>query len=307
MAQPSNVAAARRFVDEALTRWDHPELIADVGLCVSEMTTNALLHAGASFYELAVEKYADTVRVAVSDPGGEPVQRLARQPQLSDAVLDDLGVDEAHTTGRGLFLVSALSSRWGIEELPGGKRVWAEFRTDGGHGGDEFTPARVTTLPRQGWSAPPPASWAIVRFRGVPPATLVAHDANLADYARELRLVGEQLSDPAYRDLGTELSDYIAQRATNWDAARLIAHHALAAGEASVDIDVAASPDVAESLQSLRRMIARAEALSAHGFLMTMPAPEPVQRLRDWLEGEFLGQAVEGRPPVSWPEWCGDE
>ncbi len=84
-------------------------------LLVNEMVTNSLLHAGAlkTGIGLKVEATADVLRVEVTDqgPGFDPE---VRQPTVDQ------------TSGRGLFLVQALSDRWGVIRS-GGTRVWAEI------------------------------------------------------------------------------------------------------------------------------------------------------------------------------------
>lgn len=106
-------AAARTFVHDVLTDWP-AERLDDVLLCVSEIVTNGLLHAGP---DLAVELRVGpaSVTVAVSDGGGgaplEVVDAGIRSPR-----------------GRGLLLVSLLASAWGssVDQGTGGKTVWCE-------------------------------------------------------------------------------------------------------------------------------------------------------------------------------------
>lgn len=49
VSDPLSVGDARRFVSEVLTEHNLPSLVGDVELVVSELATNALLHAGTSF------------------------------------------------------------------------------------------------------------------------------------------------------------------------------------------------------------------------------------------------------------------
>src|SRR5689334_4887942 len=117
VAQPASIPAARRFVDDALAEWSSADLADDIGLCASELATNATLHSGSSFFE---------IRLDIADNGVGSVEMIARQPELSDAF--GLAVGDASSTGRGMLLVSTLATRWGIDQLEAGKRVWAEFR-----------------------------------------------------------------------------------------------------------------------------------------------------------------------------------
>lgn len=123
---PRSSAAARRFVGEALRRWECEGLLDTVNLLVSELVTNSVLHAR-SEPDVAVLLTPDAVRIEVSDQGGA----------LPDVVEPS---DEA-TSGRGLALVETLSSAWGVEASPGGKTVWFEVgRPDAMAPRDEVAP-----------------------------------------------------------------------------------------------------------------------------------------------------------------------
>lgn len=302
VARPPSVPAARRFVHDALAGWGREAFAEEVSLCVSELATNATLHSGSSYFHLELEHRGGAVRVAVADAGMGPVDLLARQPELSGAVLDELTAEDASATGRGIYLVSVLADAWGVDELPGGKRVWAEFHPDASAATDR-TEANVTRSPDRPPPDLDPARWAVVRFRDCPAALLVAHDDNIAEYTRELQLLGDRRSESSYQRLASTMHGYVAEHAPNWDPARIIAREAVRAGRELVDIEVTAPRDIRGRLQQLRDLIREAEALSRAGKLMTLPAPEPVQRLRDWLEAEFLAQIEDGAGPVPYPEW----
>jgi len=104
--------AARRFVTQALTDLGDDDLTDTVTLLVSELVTNAVLHAG-SDVEVAVRLTADTARIEVTDASAEAVA-----PR--DAASDE-------SSGRGLALVGSLARRWGVRPATGGgKTVWFE-------------------------------------------------------------------------------------------------------------------------------------------------------------------------------------
>lgn len=109
---PASARAARRFVHDALACVDAEDLEDTVTLLVSELVTNAVVHAG-SEVEVLVRLTPAAVRVEVSDASDvSPVARLA---------------GEEDTSGRGLGLVESLARRWGIDPSPaGGKTVWFE-------------------------------------------------------------------------------------------------------------------------------------------------------------------------------------
>ena len=104
---------ARRFMTATLHEWDVDELLDQVNLLVSELVTNAVVHAD-SEAEVAVVLTTDALRVEVADEGGGMAIR-------KDAELLD-------TSGRGISLVDTISTRWGVNpRAGGGKTIWFEL------------------------------------------------------------------------------------------------------------------------------------------------------------------------------------
>lgn len=109
-AHATSASIARRAVLDTLDKWGHEGLREDAALLVSELVTNAVVHGGGKV-EVAVLLIADRVRVEVHDHGkGLPV-----------------GPDEPDESGRGLLIVDAVASAWGVEAGDDGKRVWFEL------------------------------------------------------------------------------------------------------------------------------------------------------------------------------------
>lgn len=110
---PTSVRAARRFVLNALAGADSEDLEDTVSLLVSELVTNAVIHAG-SDVEVLVRLLPGAVRVEVMDSSDEGLV-------AKDASAEDV-------SGRGLALVESLARRWGVHPRPGGgKSVWFEI------------------------------------------------------------------------------------------------------------------------------------------------------------------------------------
>ena len=104
--------AASRFVHDRCEDWGCPELTDVSTLIVSELVTNAIVHA-ATPAELRAQWSNGVLRLEVMDNAeGSPPD-----PRIADP--DDEG-------GRGLLLVDALSTAWGVESTDHGKVVWAE-------------------------------------------------------------------------------------------------------------------------------------------------------------------------------------
>jgi len=112
----ATVATARRWVEDTLTAWGADDLSWTAVLLVTELSTNAVLHA-ATPYRVSLNRRTDgTMRIGVSDSS-------PRKPRTRD-----YGVDA--TTGRGLGLVGSLAAAWGTSSRPDGKTVWCDVRPD---------------------------------------------------------------------------------------------------------------------------------------------------------------------------------
>jgi two-component sensor histidine kinase len=112
-AEPASAGLARDFVSLHLISHNLLDLVPEIRLVVSELATNALLHAQTRFV------------VTLSMTGGMVFLTLQDGSRL-------LPVRSAPTTtdpnGRGLMIVESLSHDWGTSADEGGsKSVWASF------------------------------------------------------------------------------------------------------------------------------------------------------------------------------------
>ena len=109
----SSAAAAREFVRETVADWGLEPVLDDALLVASELATNAVMHAH-SACRIRLTLTPSSLRIDVIDMGaGTP------EPQPESFT-------EEH--GRGLHLIGALTTAWGLEMVPGeGKVVWAEI------------------------------------------------------------------------------------------------------------------------------------------------------------------------------------
>jgi len=112
-ADPRSPREARHAIEELLGPALDDETRAAVLLAVSELATNAVLHARTTF-EVRLGFGADCVRIEVAD--GDPTIPEPGSPDLLDV------------SGRGLLLVAGIAERWGVEPRPRGKTVWFERR-----------------------------------------------------------------------------------------------------------------------------------------------------------------------------------
>lgn len=115
---PEAIGQARGF---ARTVLDGHALADDAELVISELGTNAVTHTGTGKpggrFVVELEVHPAHLWVAVVDMGAKTEPTLTGGDPSSPAQMN----------GRGLFLVEALSAKWGTELLGSGRRVWAEL------------------------------------------------------------------------------------------------------------------------------------------------------------------------------------
>ncbi|MEU3986631.1 ATP-binding protein [Streptomyces sp. NPDC026672] len=119
-ATPASVGTARRGVHDLLIAWDTDEETRDNAVIVtSELVTNAVTHSDSERIVCRLLALADRIRVEVEDQ-----DRCGTLPTLTRPEPDV-------QNGRGLLLVEALSTDWGVTDTPQrpGRVVWAELAT----------------------------------------------------------------------------------------------------------------------------------------------------------------------------------
>jgi anti-sigma regulatory factor (Ser/Thr protein kinase) len=105
----ASVGEARRFVTRTLAGWGAEPCEWPAAALVSELATNAVLHAGTTF-SVSLTLDDDRLRLEVRD--GSTARPVVRN------------YGEDATTGRGLRLVVQLSEQWGVEPQTASKTVW---------------------------------------------------------------------------------------------------------------------------------------------------------------------------------------
>ena len=111
----ASVPAARRFLRSHLRMWRLEEALGDQAdvayLLLSEVATNALLHARSGF-DVRVRWDGQRLRIEVVD--GSPLRPQRQHHSIGAG------------TGRGVGLIADLALRWGVDRLEDGKAVWFE-------------------------------------------------------------------------------------------------------------------------------------------------------------------------------------
>jgi anti-sigma regulatory factor (Ser/Thr protein kinase) len=112
-AAAESVTQARYFVTETALEWGFYQLVQDAQLVTSELCGNAVRHAHSEF-TVIISESDSSIRLAVSD--------------RSHAVPEEQHPAHDSSSGRGLMLVGALATEWGVEQSRDGKVVWAELQ-----------------------------------------------------------------------------------------------------------------------------------------------------------------------------------
>ena len=109
---------AREAVSQRLQEWQLAALSDVVSLILSELVTNALLHA-ATPIEITLTAERDEVKVAVADRDQSHPDRRSRPDRPAT------GPGMYAPAGRGLTITDGLADDWGVDNLEAGKQVWA--------------------------------------------------------------------------------------------------------------------------------------------------------------------------------------
>ncbi|QXJ22792.1 ATP-binding protein [Actinomadura graeca] len=117
--RPQSIGDARAFARALVVDRASDALAETVELVVSELCTNAVEHTASGEedgkFVLEVEMQNGHVRVGVLDMGAQTRPTVSNQASGADV-----------TSGRGLFIVEAVSKSWGSEPVRVGRRVWAD-------------------------------------------------------------------------------------------------------------------------------------------------------------------------------------
>ena len=277
-ADPTSVGAARRLVRAATASAVPLELVETAELLVSELVTNAVVHAGTPV-EIGVAVLEDlTVAVTVSD--GSPHAPVTRD------YADTAG------TGRGLLLVQELADRWGVQVTPAGKSVWFCLSPT----------SRPGTAPREntpGTQRVAAADAVTVELLGVPLALHAAWQEHASALLREFLLV-------SFEEEGTE---QVLTHAACSDAMALL--------DEAIPRPTADSPgdpgsvhlvvprESVDHFRVLDQTLDRAVALARSDETLVPPTEPAMQRFRLWVCREVLAQSLS-RPASPW-DGSGDD
>lgn len=269
------LSRARRLV--RTTASELGELADDAELVVSELLTNALLH-GEPPVTVRV-RAAEVIRIEVHDTGRSAPIVLPRNTEAM--------------TGRGLALVSALATSWGVEGDPaGGKVVWAELSNG---------PAPPAAAPGEVDIDALLAAWAdeeleetlyTVRLGEVPTELLRSAKSHQDNVVRELTLMrqgavrGKALPTDTAALVQSVTADFAETRAQM----KRLAAESNAAGLELTDMVLHLPARAADAAERYLAALDEADRHARSAHLLTL-APLPVHRLfREWYVRSLVDQ-----------------
>ena len=320
-------AVARRWLRGQLTDLGREQLGETAELLVTEVVTNALLHAGTQI-RVRLRPEGRGVRVEVADESSaEPVRR---------------SVSPMATIGRGLATLDQLASDWGWTVTDEGKTVWFLIRPDpsatGRAGGASTGP--VTPPPSASMAGAHPdvaqaarrndqrsaggdgAESGLGRYAdglagesvevcllGLPVRLLMASQEHHDALIRELRLMAlapsrdTVLSDGRRSSAEGGLVALVEELGVRHAAARARRDReiqdAFDAGLLQIDQVFSVPVSAAEELRKLVGLLAAADLFCDQNALLTLARPPLIRRFSAWYLEEIIGQ-VAGRSPIRW-------
>ena len=299
-ARPEAVPLTRGVVRGLLAEWGVSDLRDDVDLVLSELLANAVLHAPGPA-RIVVERARTGVRLEVRDTSTTPPVRRSSGGSA--------------TTGRGLNLVSALCSSWGVLERDDGepgKTVWCVV---GGERTEELPEVdldveallaafddvddvldAVVVSPRPD---EPPA--VVVDLGSAPVALLAEAKDHLDGVLREIALAESAGGLP--QEVVEAMSDAVRRFAVARGQLRALLTAAAERGDARVDVVFRLPVELADRGEKYLDALRAADAFARDRRMLSLESPVEHRVLREWyVDGLVSGlrRAAAGLPQQPW-------
>jgi anti-sigma regulatory factor (Ser/Thr protein kinase) len=289
-ASPRSVQDARRWVAQACRRLGRDELAGSAELGITELVTNAILHARPPV-TVRMRGTHEHPRVEVFDGSPDPP---TPNPRMTD---DD---ELLSTVGRGLGIMAMCAEAWGAYIQPDGKIVWFEpaagLADAPDIGGEVF---RVEDASAGTGDDVELADGITVALRGLPTRLFLDFRRHYRELRRELRLLS--LAHETDYPVAKHVSDLFQRsedelRGTR-GADRL--EQALAAGEERIDLTVVVPPSSPDTMAQMVDLLELADQFCRGERLLSLAATPQQHQFQRWFLGEFVRQG-RGEAPLAW-------
>ena len=328
------------MVSARLREIGRDDLVDNAELVVSELVTNALLHAGAPI-TVRVRGTRRHPRIEVADRSmslprlpdalPSPTDAVSAPPALAlvgarqttthsamslldphdvDESEDEVDLDSLATGGRGVGLVITHSAIWGVDRSSSAKVVWfepaADVRTDARNEIQVFE--TVDSAPSDDLGTSPGGEGEPehrVRLLHAPVRAIAAARRHYDELQREIRLIGLQ-----YAGSPSALPRQFFTQAAHPERHRLRAAgveqvlEALDQGLEYADLDYMVTSSAAEEFAETIRLLLAADAFCRREHLLTLAMSERQLAVVGWFLDQVVSQ-IEGLEPVPWREPLG--
>jgi anti-sigma regulatory factor (Ser/Thr protein kinase) len=284
---PRGVQDARRWVVDTCHQIGRDDLAECAELGVSELVTNALLHASPPL-TVRVRGTADHPRVEVHDGSPEPPMMPTDEPDEDDLLL---------TFGRGLGIVARCATAWGVDLEEDGKTIW--FAPANQPGGDPVTGV-VTGVPPVTTHEPGPDEMRI-SILGVPLRMYIEFQRHYRELRREVRLLSlaHETDYPLAKDLSDLFGSLDRDLREGIGADQI--EQALASGAATADVRVAMPRQTAATIGRFIELLDLADAFCREKRLLSLARTPDQQRFQRWFLSEFVRQE-RGEDALAWKD-----
>jgi anti-sigma regulatory factor (Ser/Thr protein kinase) len=282
------VQDARRWVSATFADINRDDLAECAELGVSELVTNALLHATPPIH-VAVRGTREHPRVEVRDTSvDKPVMPAPVDPDDADAVL--------LTFGRGLNIVARASDAWGAEIEDDGKVVWFTPAHEFAESGTQGVITGVTI--DEPVTADDDDSVRL-DIRNVPVSAYTAFQRHYRELRREVRLLA--LAHEQEYPLAKSLSDLFGslEKPLRHDLGADQVEAAEAAGHANVELSVVMRRPDAVRVERLIELLDLADAFCREERLLSLARSPEQLAFQQWFLGEVVRQTA-GELPIAW-------
>lgn len=286
---PRGVQDARRWVVDTCHDIARSDLVECAELGVSELVTNALLHAEPPL-SVRVRGTREHPRVEVRDGSVEVPPMPTTAPQDDDDLL--------LTFGRGLSIVARSAAAWGVEVEDDGKIVW--FVPAGGPR-DRLVEGLVTGVVSGPTATEPDPDELRINVLGVPLRSFIEFQSHYRELRREVRLLA--LAHEADYPLAKNLSDLFGSldRDLRDGIGADQIEQALASGVAATDLQVSMPHQTAATIGRFIELLDLADAFCREERLLSLARTPEQQRFQRWFLSEFVRQEG-GEPARPWQD-----
>jgi anti-sigma regulatory factor (Ser/Thr protein kinase) len=273
----ASCSRARRFVLASLAHAPD-DMRDDASLLVSEVVTNALLHAHGPV-TVEVRQRGGGCRIAVSD--GSSTGPAEKGYRADDA------------TGHGLQLLERVATAWGWERTDSGKQVWFDLGRPVG----DAPPSPE----RESYEDPYPNGRPIALLNA-PVQAMIRTGAHYDAIYREFRLILEldasgRRAVPGrllglIRVMGTSFLGYGRPAEDAWEAA-------VRDDRETVDVHFRLPPEFAPAIEHYDQLLDEADEYCRQAALLTVAPSDEALAVRRWAFGQVVRQCL-GKPPSPW-------